>query len=203
MTKKKEKYCYLTPNFPKEAFMVAVFFTSTITPLMITPLSAISENIDDVIERINEFVKELKITDNKNAKEIMEVIDRGVLIPITFQKLFPLKKEHWTKAVKDPNLLDRIFAFLPAMNKPQFYKLLVVPYGHVKKHWEFSIAYPFSIFSEDSEIEKFIYGSEQVVDIGAKYAAIYSFGVPKRLNWKTGEVSEIDKTKPEENKTAN
>lgn len=200
---KKEKCCYLTPNYPKEAFMVVLFFTSKEIPLMIIPLSTISKNIDDAIESIYNFVESLKNTENEDAKKISEVIDIGVLLPITFQKLFPLKKDYWTKTSKESVIDDKILAFLPVINNPHFYKLLVVPYGHIKKHWEFCVSYPFSMFSEDLEIEKFIYRSNQVVDIEAKYAAVYSFGAPKRLNWKTGEISDIEKNIPKRPKVVN
>lgn len=86
-----------------------------------------------------------------------------------------------------------------------FHKLLVVSSIYVKKanHFELCAAYPFSIFAEDKEIEKFIYGSNQKVDIRANNAALYLFGEAKRYNWKTGIVSEIEKTKPKEDKVVN
>lgn len=200
--KNQLKYCYLTPDFPKEALMVSVFFTSKTVPLIITPLSTVSRDLTSAVKNIEDFVETLKNTENEDAKEILEVIEIAMITPIIFQNLYPLKKEHWTEK-KDPGLKDRIYAFVPVLNNLPFYKLLVVPYGCVKKKWEFAVAYPFSIFDDKKEVEKYIYGSEQVVDRRAKYAAFYSFLIPKRLNWKTKEVSVIEKEIPEKNKIIN
>lgn len=204
MINKKERYCYLKPDFPEKALITAVFFTTKTMPaLMITPLSMVVTDINEAIERIKDFEITIKISKNKDTKKIKEIIDTAMLIPITFVKLYPLKKEYWTKSKIDATLKDRIFAFLPVLNNVQVYKLLVVPFGLVKRKWEFVAAYPFSIFDDDKDIEKFIYGSTQCVNIKAKYAAIYSFGVPKRLNWKTGEVSVIEKEIPQKNRIVN
>lgn len=205
MTKKqKEEYCYLTPDFPESALIVAVFFESKTMPtLMVAPLSTVSKDINEAIESIEEFVETIKISKQKDLKQVQEVIDTAMLIPITFMKLYPLKKEYWTECKIDKDLKDRIYAFLPVLNNLQVYKLLVVPYGHIKKKWEFAAAYPFSVFDDDKDIEKYIFGSNQVVDIRSKYAAIYSFGVPKRLNWKTGEVSVIEKETLQKNRIVN
>jgi hypothetical protein len=204
MAQKKERYCYLTHDFPEKALIVAVFFTLNTEPnLLIIPLSTVSKDIHGVIESIKQFVRSLKISKDKKAKQIQEVIDKAILIPITFVKLYPLKKEYWTKSKIDKDLKDRISAFLPALNYVHAYKLLVVPYRKIKKNWEFAAAYPFSIFDDDTEIEKFIYGSDQQIDITAKYAAIYSFGVPKRLNWKTGEVSFVKRESLQKDKIVN
>lgn len=204
MKQKKERYCYLKPDFPENALITAVFFAVKKMPaLMVTPLSMVSTDINEVIESIKDFVRTIKISQNKDVKQVQEIIDTAMLIPITFVKLYPLKKEYWTKGKIDETLKDRIFAFLPVLNNIQAYKLLVVPFGLVKKKWGFVAAYPFSIFDDDKDIEKFIYGSNQKVNIKAKYAAIYSFGVPKRLNWKTGEVSVIEKETIEKNRIVN
>lgn len=197
-----KKYCYLTPDFPKEALMVSIFFTSKDIPLMITPLSTISTSLDSAIDSIEEFVEAIKISENEDAKRILEVFDIAMITPITFQNLYPLKKEHWT-GKKDPGLRDRVFAFVPVLNNLQLNKLLVLPFGLYKKKWEFAAAYPFSIFDGKEEVERYILGSEQVVDIRAKYAAFYSFGESKRLNWKTGEVSIIKKEVPQKTKIVN
>lgn len=201
---KKERYFYLTPDFPKNAFIVAVFFTTKIKPpVMITPLLTISKDLKGAIESIKEFVEVITFSKSENAKQVQVVIDTAMLIPITFIKLYPLKKEYWTKGKIDKDIIDRIFAFLPVLNNLQVYKLLVLPFWHNKKKWEFNAAYPFSIFDGDKDIEKFIYGSKQKIDMTAKFGAIYSFGAPKRLNWKTGEVSIIEKEIPEKNRIVN
>ena len=204
MVQKKERYCYLTPDFPKNALIVAVFFATKVMPeLMVTPLSTVSKDIKEAIKSIEEFAEIVKTSKNEEIKQVQEIIDTAMLIPITFVKLYPLKKEYWTKCEINKDLKERIFAFLPVLNNFPAYKLLVVPFGHVDKKWEFDAAYPFSMFDDDEELEKFIYGSNQQVDITAKYAAIYSFGIAKRLNWKTGEVSVIEKEIPQNNRIIN
>lgn len=191
--KLKNRNCYLTPDFPKEALMVSVFFTSKIIPLMSTPLTTVAININGVIASIKEFTESAKISKNENAKEILDVFDIAMITPIIFQNLYPLKKEFWT-GKKDPSLTDRIFAFVPVLNKLQFYRLMVVPFGFAKKKWEFIAYYPFNLFDGNQEVEKYLYGSDHIIDKRAKYVAFYSFGTSKRLNWKTGEISMIENT---------
>lgn len=198
----KKKYCYLTPDFPKKAFMVALFFSTEKVPLMTLPLSGVSTSIDNVSRTVTDFLEGLK--KNKYGSKA-EIINMAILVPITFQKLVPLKKEFWHKHTNDPKFLDKITAFAPALSYPNLYKLLVLPSGYIENlnHWEFSAAFPFSVFSDDPEIEKFMFASKDVVEIKAKYAALYSFENPKKLNLKTGEVSEIEKQPPQRPKIVN
>lgn len=204
-SKGTKKYCYLTPDFPREAFIVGVFFITKSTPLMITPLHVVSSDLEVIPKSVEDFKCSIQKSQNKDAKEILEIFNTVMLIPITLQKLYPLKKEFWTKSKKEGDFQERIYAFVPALAHLNLYKLLVTPFNYIKKlnHWEFSALYPFSVFSDDSEIEKYMYASKEIVEIKAKYAAIYSFGIPKRLNLETGEVTEVEKEIPEKSKIVN
>ncbi len=199
----KEKYCYLTPDFPKEAFIIVATLSSiTKLPLMFTPLSYVIKNMEEADKCIEDFI----IGINKLANEDkIKVLEYTMIIPITLEKLFPLKKDYWTKGKIDPKYDDKFFAFLPAISNRSFYKILVEPCEYVKKtnHWELHVAYPFSVFDDDKEVEKYIYGSDNVVDTRAKYVALYLFGEAKRYNWKTGEISDVEKNKPKKPKIVN
>lgn len=185
-----KKFCYLTPNFPKKGYFAAVFFSSTKNPLWILPVSAVSQNMDEITDSIVEIIQEA----GKNIASKIRFLEDAIFFPIKFQKLIPLKEEYWTRCQVNPDFQDKILAFAPAVMTPNLYKLLVVPYSYLEKekHWQFCAAYPFSVFSDDQEIEQFMYGSDQKVEIKAKYAAAYSLGAGKRLNWKTGEIKEFE-----------
>lgn len=202
MKNKEKKYCYLTPDFPKEAFIIVLLFNIAKVQSMLMPLSTVIKNIDEADKCIADFL--IGVNKLKNHDKI-KFSEFAMIVPITLEKLFPLKKDYWTKCKLDPKYDDKFYVFIPAITNMSFHKLLVVPYKYIKKinHWELCAAYPFSIFDEDKEIEKFIYGSNQKVDVRAKYAALYVFGEAKRYNWKTGVVSEIEKTNPKENKIVN
>lgn len=202
MTGKDKRFCYLTPDFPKSAYIVVLFFKTKKAPLMTLPLSNIFTSIEDISTAIDDFYKHLfKSKHGKNT----EIMESAILIPITFQKLFPLKKDYWEIHTENLKFVDKILAFVPALANPHLYKLLVVPCAYIKKlnHWEFAVNYPFSIFTQDSEIEEFMYASKDVVEIKAKYAAFYSLGNPKRYHLETGEVTEIEKQSQEKPKIIN
>lgn len=183
------KYCYLDPDFPDTAFAAVILLRSEELGLSILPFDFIYVDIEDIKKSVHLVFEEI----SKQSNEMI-IEDNILVFPITLQKRYPLKRAFWSTNVPKYSISHKVKAFIPLIDRPFLYKLLVTPAFYETKHkrWYLNATYPFSIFAEDTEIEEFMFNSDQPVYQKAKNAALYTLELPKRLNWKTGEIVEIE-----------
>lgn len=125
---------------------------------------------------------------NREKTNALNIVDTSVIVPITLQRLYPLKREFWENPSVHYDAFDRLKGFWNAVERPNFYQLLVTPLW-VNKELFFHAAIPFYVSSTDRDIESFMLTSDYPVDERAKFAALYTLGIPLRFNWKTGDVT--------------
>lgn len=125
----------------------------------------------------------------------ISILDEAILIPVTLYKLFPLKPEYWThEALFQYDLPRRFYLFLEIAKHPEFFYVLVTP-SKVDDSGEVltDAALPLRDPEDDLTLEQFMYHSDLPVDERATDAAIYAMSKPKKFNWRTREISEVNK----------
>lgn len=186
--KKDYKYCTYTPNFPKDAYMIIAHIThKSLSRSYVRkyPFINLVTTLDEVVSDINDFSK---FADNKS--EIM-LEDICTIVPVYFHSLFPLREEFWKSPTQNYDAQERIKLLSQAISKFEMYKLLATP--HIENEFEtVAAAIPFYLSADNSLIEKFMLTSDWPVDPKAKYAALYLFNKPKRFNWKTKEITDLN-----------
>ena len=176
------KFCYLTPPFPKKAYITSLFIGAS-GGLTMETLTLIQTTYTNIHEQVGEFARRLIEEDEENEIQIADICQ---VIPIVFSSHVPLYKKYWENPTFEYSFQDRQLAFLSALNSPQLYRLLVVPvlFEEKKNAWFFSASIPFLHNTSKETIEQFILSSKETVEESAKYAALYDFSKPIRFNWK-------------------
>jgi len=180
------KYCSVIPDFPKNAWMVTIFILSVKDYKVIGtyPLTNLFVNLDELSLDMKQ------LTEHNSKKNKIKIAELVSILPVTFESLYPLKKEYWDNPGSHFDTDERIRLLRNAVEKPGFYKFLVTP-DIIDNVWVYSAALPFFISSDNSLIEKFMLKSDWPVTPLAKYAAIYLLGKPCIFNWRTKEVSNL------------
>lgn len=187
--KKTKDYCSLTPVFPDKAYLIYIFILHNGQLVALLPLDTIFSDPDTAIEGVKAAISQLD-----PVSQNMTILEECIIIPMQYQSLFSLKKEYWKKPVLHYSPQVRAKTFLPVIENPLFFSILVTPFvfDDTTSIWHFSAALPLINPPDTKEIEKFMYQSDHVVEIRAKNAAIYSLENKLRFNWKTGEFRKYD-----------
>lgn len=183
--KKSISYCSRAAKFPQKAYMHYVFYSTKEEIIMIYPFESIYKDMDELRHDMIDYI-DMWMEEKANG---IEIVDSSLIVPITFDKLYPLQKNFWDDPTLHYDAFARLKSFWNAAEKPSLYQLVVTPSWSGKK-LVFHAAIPFFVSATDADIGRFMLTSDYPVDERAKYAAIYQFGTPLRFNWKTGELKE-------------
>ena len=188
MKTRKEKFCYLTPPFPKSAFMIMLSISKKSNPyktILFYPSKEIFPAINDALENV--------VYDKKAFIKVDDLYfqDVALLIPLTFESLYPLRREFWDDEIHDFTFTDRVAAFIKASVSPDLNQVLVTP-GLFGKKWRFSAAVPFLPTADNKTLEQFMLHSNWPVDERAKYAGIYKMEKSVYINLKTRQIKPIN-----------
>lgn len=185
-----KKYCYLQPDFPKKAFVVIPLILRDLINVDFIPLHQIVETVDDAVEYVRNFASEFEKGDQLSS---IEVMDSCVIIPITFEKLYPLRAEFWKNPHVSYSILQRDSLFLKFIKNPTMHKLLVNPsfYNSKTKTWILEPTLPLNLKVSKKVLENFMLTSDAIVDERASHCAIYNVGDVMRLNRKTKKIDLI------------
>lgn len=187
------KYTFgtLDVTYPASAYVVLVFFYQEGQPRILYPFQNIFTSLDDVASAVEECAREIAAS----KEHIMLVHECVLLVPIIFEKYYPLKKRFWEHPCENYDIDDRMRAFLQILDKKVSKKKLLVPPSPTDKKQitAFSAALPYLEKHEDM-IEKFMLQSDLPVEIRAKHAAIYEMGEILVYNW---QIKEFEKPEDE------
>lgn len=177
-------YCSKKPHFPKTAYIVFLFFSKD-EKVTVFPMKQVYPDLEIVKDPIIEIVEHIK----KKRSEV-EVSFECAVVPISFKKIIPLKREYWEGQHESYNYDFHLSLFIRLLHKPEFHKLLVVPTDFFPdlNYFKLEAALPLKITAGDIEIEQFIKGSDYEVHETASHAAIYFLNNPFSYNWETGKV---------------
>lgn len=181
MTQEKE-FCTIDPPFPMKGYCVSMLVIKSDGKKAMYPLEHIYPTLDEVANDI----AHIKHHESQDSG-IYNISEICFVIPITFSRRVPLRKEFWDNP--DNNYLpdQRIRAFVHSMNKPDLFTLLVTP-SKPENDWEFLAAIPLPKSATDSTIEQFMLHSDWPVESTAKYAALYKFEKLQVYNWEAKAV---------------
>lgn len=179
-------YCSKVARFPKEAYLNYVFYAKDEDIVMLYPFEVVYPSITTLQNSMKKYAFDW----NKEIANGMEIIDVSIIVPITLETLYPLRKEFWDNPTYHFDDLDRFRGFWRAAAKPSFYKVIVTPQW-IGTRVSFQAIIPFYITATRKDIDTFMLYSDYPVDEAAKYAAIYTIGTPLRFNWRTGDVSTV------------
>lgn len=183
-----EEYCSIAPDFPKDGFIIILLlFNIEDNKVMgILPLSSIFTHPDQVENTVMDLLQ------NGKNKELT-VLTNAILIPIKFHSLYPLERKYWENPTIHFDTWDRVKLFIPVLEQPAFYHLLVTPSSIEKEQTILHATLPLTNPDDTETIKKFMLTSDLPVDERANSAAIYSLGNSIKFNWQTKEVEKIEK----------
>ena len=94
------------PDFPKKAYtMIPLFIINENVDIF--PIYKVTNSLDDASEYMKDFVKGIK----KRSKDL-EVSENCILIPITFNSLYPLERKFWENPTVKYKYEERKHLFL-------------------------------------------------------------------------------------------
>lgn len=181
MAKTPAKYCYRKPKFPANGF-VEVLWVLKGSHRLIYPLPQLFTNFSQMRDITAKLV-------SASDPDEMFVEDQVLIVPLKFERFFPLKAEYWGKSVVKYDWLERSKQFAKMIRESGAFNLLVTPAGRIGQTDVFATPLPFLATTSDSDLDVFMKLSDYPVDTSAKYCAIYSVGEHFGFNLKTFEVS--------------
>ena len=187
--KKGSEFCYMKPDFPKEAYLIVVHLFDLAKPTdnkKYFPLEAIT---DSLTRPIPELISTDKFIEKQKD---VSLDDMTIVFPLTFDSLFPLKREYWDNPGQQYDHVQRTNAIMKALTYRDYYKVLVTPWYKNDK-WNFYAAIPFLINAQVRTVELFMKNSDWPVDVRASNCAFYTIGKPVTFNWKTKKIFQDDK----------
>lgn len=186
--KKTKEYCTLEPIFPKHAYLVFLFMLHKEELLGVIPLESIYTSPTDAAKAIHGTIQQYEI-----KLEPVSIPYECLLVPLTFQESFPLRKEYWGKSTVNYDYHTRVNTFFPVIECPPIYNLLVTPFAYddFKKTWYLSAALPVTDIKTKA-VERFMYTTDYVVEPRAKNAAFYKMGEKMRFNWQTQTIKPFE-----------
>ncbi len=119
--KPAKKYCYLEPEFPKNAFVMLLFIMKEDQVIGAYPLISIFQDIDEAMIEIQAHVRAV------SEQEQYYVEEEAVFIPVEFDTFIPLKHAYWKKPSEHYDGVDRMRLFQRVAINPAFFTLLVTP----------------------------------------------------------------------------
>lgn len=178
MPKKKAiRLCTVDVPYPMKAYVLTLLITSSTGDKIIWPLMSLQKDYEDIAESLHEFRK------NATDQELgITIPDLCFVLPVTFSRRYPLRREFWRKPTNPYTTAHRFSAFLHAMDKPSLYSLLVTP-SENGKDWLYMAALPFLNSTPEVSIEQFMRTSDWPVAEKAKHAAIYTFSSVIIYDW--------------------
>ena len=186
-----EKFCFLTPDFPKMAYIPVAHIIHLVFPELADnksylPLEILTSSLIDPIPGMNQLEKHLQ---NEGDLKLDKIC---TLMPLYFESLIPLRREFWGGPGLNYNHKHRYVSLMRSFVDSEFYKIMVTGFFE-QNNWIFYPAVSYYVNAQAGDTEKFFFDADWAVDERSKYAAFYTIGNPLRFNWKTGEVSKIPK----------
>jgi hypothetical protein len=183
----RSRYCYLEPDYPTSGFIATLFLVRDNLPFGMLPLIKLHRTLDELMTSIKPTVEQALAEEGADYT----IPDTAILTPVSFLATYPLKKEYWDHSTYDYDPLARFRAFLPMLNEPWLYKMLVLPnYYDYTKRWHLAAVIPMLQTVADTAVETFMQKANFPTDPRARSAAFYEVGNGKCLNWKTGEIGD-------------
>src|SRR3989338_4958737 len=181
------EFCSNIYKFPFHGLILMLTITDYNNFKVSYPIGSVYNSIKDIMADSSFFGSNMDV-DNK-----LYVDHNTIVLPIKFEKLFPLEPRFWKKPSVHYSNNERMGLFGRLIKNYPFYKLVVTPLNYAKKTI-FMSAFPYHITSGEKIIEAFMLNSDFPVDEKSKYAGIYSIEKGFHLNWQTGMLSELSFT---------
>lgn len=171
-----------TPVYPPSAFVGFIMLTTKNGATTAYPLNRMYTANADFFADAGEHQETI-------ATPGVTISDVGIILPLEFSRIWELKPEYWNDPSVHFGHMDRSKLFSASLSAPAFYDVLVTPSGMKEGTELFSAAMPIPAGNTDRVIEQFMRTSDYPVDEEAKYAAVYTPGMPFGINIRTGEVT--------------
>jgi len=174
--KKMVRYCSRVVDFPEKLFLGFVWVYDFEHRPILIPATQLSISPEKIVHYLNEIQEAYKTHG-------AELINQILIVPLTFQNIVPLKREHWTNTKTDANVFETIFEYADAIKEYEDTQVLAATQGVDDDDAEkFAHTAVMSRDTSEARLEKIILGSETFVDPTSKHAAIYIMGAPIAIN---------------------
>lgn len=190
--KKKLSYCSREVDFPQKLFLGFVWIYDFEHRPILIPATQLSVSPEKIVNYLNEIQEAYKTHG-------AELVNQILVVPLTFEKLVPLKKEHWTSFKKDASVFETIFEYADAIKEYEDTQVLAATQGVDTSDAEkFAHAAVMSRDTSMKRLDKIIVDSETYVDPTSTHAAIYTMGAPVAINPTNNRMIISTREKPEE-----
>lgn len=163
--KKIKKTSQKNLAFPKKAYSFVLWLDEAEDTLLY-PVRRVYKDL----KSINLMMNILHQDDQKGSSYFL---DFASIIPLTLEKLLPLKKDPKENDEGFYTTWDRIHSFVQALKYPFLYNVLVVP-TREKEASQLSAIITFDKSQKIDTIEKFMTANKLPIAQNARHAAIYS-----------------------------
>jgi hypothetical protein len=169
---KKPDFQSVKIDYPKKLYTYAFWVVSSDSD-MPTPIFS-----PRAIKSFGSVKRSAKAAIKRSRGLDMHYLDYILVVPLTYQKDFKLKKEMWRQNNTNIGFARRNVSLLEAFDKNKLYNVMVTP-AIVEilgkgKSLEMYIAFPMFKSASNAEIEALTRGSDMYVSPEAKNAAIYT-----------------------------
>lgn len=161
-------------NFPSKLWAIVVWLVANNGIEIPMCLSIVEKNKAQAIKNAEEAVLEIRAKFKHS-----NVLDYIILVPLTFSKLHPLKKEYWEMPEIRIKEVDRSTSLIKSLVNPDFYYFLVTPTRFKDKGNRIFPTAAFAFKREDEEmLGEMMKASDHSVCPEAKNAAVYEPSEP-------------------------
>ncbi len=184
--KLNNEYCTQIPKFPTKAVVAFLLLEEEDAKLGLVPSSLIYTSIDEAARSINDISVSLYDSRRVIVNEI------ALLANISIEKHIPLSREYWSNPSINYGIEEKIRAFTKIPYYPSFYKIIVTP-TYLDSHgiWYFDPAFPYLKNNSEDIIKQFMLKTNHVVEMKAKYAALYDIDSIYSFDWQDRKISPV------------
>ncbi len=162
-------YCSRTPKFPLKAYILSLWFVSQTKPMPYYYLPIFTD--------FEQMISKTEFLSGQLKSEGIKLLNEILILPIRFDRLFPLKHEYWENPKVNYDEWARWDLMLRATKFFKLYKLIVTSSFYQNNTDIFTAAFPFK-YNIQEEVDLFMRTSDFPVSESSNSAAIYSIEEP-------------------------
>ena len=168
----KIRYQSIDVEFPKKLWVSAVWLVAYDGTKLPMCVSVVKKSKSSAIKNGADVVSEIR-----NKFKPSSVLDYIMLVPLTFSKLYPLKKSYWQESEVKLMEIDRSVSLIKSLANPDFYNFLVTPTRFKDKGNKIYLTAAFAFKKEGEDLlGEMMKASDHSVCPEAKNVAVYNIG---------------------------
>src|SRR5258706_12393964 len=150
-------FCNRDIDFPSTLYLGFIWIKDTDDQGLLLPGSRLFQSTEKTLEYIEELQHTYQMLGNLHDSDLL-------IIPLTFTKVVPLKRNYWETKSKEQTLYERLASYVHVIREYKDSQILVVSQGFSDDFEKFSHAAAMSNDTDTNRLEKIILESDTYVD---------------------------------------